>query len=521
MEIDENGVNKIAAIIDIGSNEIKMKISQVTKGNISDLEILEYPINIGHEVFSERKISFESIINVSEILNGYVNVLKEYGIVNYKAIATTAMRESENCEFMVDQLKVKSGINVEVIESNYEKTLIYFAIMKKIKQLNLPKDVSTLIAYIGTGSVGLALCRDDKIVFSHSIPIGYIKLRDTFTDIIESDVDVGVLMEEYLDKLLEGIRFWINKNEKLNLIITGAEVDTIFKAINQIENNIELIVKKEQIYSLYEEFNTKDINTLSSEYGISYNKIKCIHSVLAIYMCILKVTKAERINLLKVELSDIMMEQMLIPNARKELEYNIIENALSSARNICKYYNSNEKHCETLENYACTIFDRLKKFHGLNQRRRLLLQIACILHECGSSINPYNSFENVFNTIKNCNIYGLSHEENLIIACIASHNELAVNKYQSELQNKLTTKNKLIISKLTAIFIVSNALDNSEKQKLSQVKVRINKDELIISGESNQNVMLEKWAVDRCNSYFKEIFGLKLRLSIRPENLII
>ena len=40
--------NKIAAVIDIGSNMLKMRVSQLKKTEIVDIDILEYPLCLGH-----------------------------------------------------------------------------------------------------------------------------------------------------------------------------------------------------------------------------------------------------------------------------------------------------------------------------------------------------------------------------------------------------------------------------------------------------------------------------------------
>ena len=59
---------KIAAVIDIGSNMLKMRISQLKKGEIVNLDRLEYPLHLGHEAFHDGKISFESLRELSSAL---------------------------------------------------------------------------------------------------------------------------------------------------------------------------------------------------------------------------------------------------------------------------------------------------------------------------------------------------------------------------------------------------------------------------------------------------------------------
>ena len=69
---------KTAAVINIGSNRVRMLVSQLKKGEVSPVDLLEHPIALGHEVFSTGKVSFETLRELSSILRGFSNVLKEY-----------------------------------------------------------------------------------------------------------------------------------------------------------------------------------------------------------------------------------------------------------------------------------------------------------------------------------------------------------------------------------------------------------------------------------------------------------
>lgn len=64
------------------------------QGRRQQLELLEHPLRIGHEVFTSGRISVETVRRLSEILRGYSQVMKEYGVTEYRAIATTALREA-------------------------------------------------------------------------------------------------------------------------------------------------------------------------------------------------------------------------------------------------------------------------------------------------------------------------------------------------------------------------------------------------------------------------------------------
>ena len=160
--------SSVAGVIVIGSNVIKMKISQIYRSKIVDLETLEYPISIGHEVFSTGKISFNSVREISSILSGYLKLFDEYKIINYKVLGTTAFREAENREFVIDQLRVQNGLNVEILELNYEEMLICSNIIRQIDNNESEEQSGKIIANISSGNLGLSLYENGAVKFSHN-----------------------------------------------------------------------------------------------------------------------------------------------------------------------------------------------------------------------------------------------------------------------------------------------------------------------------------------------------------------
>jgi len=164
--------NKIAAVIDIGSNMLKMRVSQLKKTEIVDIDILEYPLCLGHEVFANGKISFESLRELSGILHGYSVIMSEYGVGQCKVVATTALREAMNRFYVVDQLKIQNDMTVQVLEDDQEKTLIYSEILDSINTMENKKGENALISYIGAGTIGFSVYNGKRMIFSQNIPMG-------------------------------------------------------------------------------------------------------------------------------------------------------------------------------------------------------------------------------------------------------------------------------------------------------------------------------------------------------------
>ena len=157
----------------------------------------------------------------------------------------------------------------------------------------------------------------------------------------------------------------------------------------------------------------------------------------------------------------------------------------------------------------------MKGAHGLNQRKRLILELATILHECGHSVNSKRHLISTFDLIKNIDIYGMTDNEMLYIAYVSRYNEYDVPSFEESEFQSLSDEERLVISKLVAIFLVANSLDKSQKQKLSDIKVKLAGDNLIITAESNENLFLEKWAFEQSAPLFKEVFGVTPQLIVK------
>ena len=154
------------------------------------------------------------------------------------------------------------------------------------------------------------------------------------------------------------------------------------------------------------------------------------------------------------------------------------------------------------------IFDTLKKTHGLGIRERLLLQVATILHDCGKYVSLANSAQCAYNIIMSSEILGLSHSEREMVAHIVLFNSLPLKTYDC-VNEKLTREEYLIVAKLSAILRVSNALDQSHKQKIKNLKFALKNKELVITAEVLEDISLEKALFEDKTAYFESVFSIK------------
>ena len=121
----KDGIETVAAI-DVGSNSIRMVIAQIkSDGTVEILEELNKPTDIGRDTFSTGKIEVETIYEVSDILKGYSNLMNDYKIKTYHAVSTSGIREAQNRQFVLEQIRIRTGILVDIISSAEERFYSY------------------------------------------------------------------------------------------------------------------------------------------------------------------------------------------------------------------------------------------------------------------------------------------------------------------------------------------------------------------------------------------------------------
>lgn len=516
--VNKTKYGKIAAVIEIGSSFVKMKICQRKKDGILPVDQLEYPLRIGHEVFHLGAISFECLKELTHILRGFQTVLEEYQVEDYQVVATTALREAKNKSFVCDQLRVQNRMQVKILEDNQEKNLIYSEVLKAISKDTEKKGrtfTTTLVSHIGTGSIGLSLFDGTCLHFSQNISIGSLKLHDVLGSIQDDTEEFYDVVEEYLEALLGRVVLPVPEKSIDGMVVTGNEIELIAKLCDIPLENDAYCIPTETITALFQTVRSMNPDTISVRYQLNEEQAEMLYSALAIYVRLLKMTQSKSILAPKVELWDPLMRHMLIPDAEAEYWESTQRNAIACAKTFAQRYRCSEKHAAQISQYACKIFDRIQRIHGLDQRHRMILELSAILHESGYFVDSKFHRESTFDLIQNIDLCGVTYEEMLMTAYVARFNEMGTPNYDDLDFIHIPEEQKVICSKLAAIFRLANALDKSHRQKIKSFKVKLEEERLIITIQSDENVRLEQWAFALCSPFFKDVFGIQPCLALQ------
>ena len=155
----------VFAAIDVGSFELELCIYEVlSKNEMRQIDHLRHMIPLGKDTYRTGKISYRLVEEMCQVLERFSQVMKAYKVEDFRAYATTAMREAQNNKIVLDQIKVRTGIEIRILSNSEQRFLGYKAIAMKEAEFQKIIQKGTAIADVSFGSMQISLFDKDRLV---------------------------------------------------------------------------------------------------------------------------------------------------------------------------------------------------------------------------------------------------------------------------------------------------------------------------------------------------------------------
>jgi exopolyphosphatase/guanosine-5'-triphosphate,3'-diphosphate pyrophosphatase len=288
-------IKKYAAI-DIGSNAMRLLISNIVEvtekpTQFSKSSLVRVPIRLGQDAFTVGEISEENIDRMLDAMTAYRLLMKVHKVEKYLAFATSAMREAYNGKEVVELIKKKVGIDIEIIDGKKEAAIIASTDLKFL----LKTDETYLYVDVGGGSTEFSLFNNGKMVVSKSFRVGTVRLLNNM---------VHEIVWHEIEK-------WIKCNtqdyDHVSLIGSGGNINKLFKMSGKPQ---EKPLSYMYINSQYASLNAMTYEQRISELGLNEDRADVIIPAVKIYLNAMKWSRAQNIYVPKIGLSDGIIKAM-------------------------------------------------------------------------------------------------------------------------------------------------------------------------------------------------------------------
>lgn len=183
----------IQAIIDIGSNTIRLAIYQIAEGNMNLVMKKKNLVGLAAYI-KEGKMQSAGIAKAAVILKEYKEFLEFFQIHAVTAFTTAALRNAKNSADAIRQITEASGVPIRVLSGDEEATYDFIG---ATHDLTSPDG---LLIDIGGASTEIVVYKDHHLCQKVSLPIGSLALH---TEKVESLLPVA---EEIASMRMQVIR---------------------------------------------------------------------------------------------------------------------------------------------------------------------------------------------------------------------------------------------------------------------------------------------------------------------------
>ncbi len=286
----------ILAAIDIGSNAARLLISEAATykdGTVdyTKLVLLRIPLRLGFDVFDTGLISNDKKNLLVDTLKAYKLLMGIYKVEQFRACATSAMRDARNAKEILDEAEKVTGIKVEVITGQEEANIIYETHIAD----NLSLNKAYLYVDVGGGSTEVTLYAQNQLVFKESFNIGTIR----------------VLHDKVSDEQWEHMKWYIKTHVKdyqpIEAIGTGGNINKIF-SISKRKEGKPLPVDLLKDY--YKELSYTTVEERKHLYHFRDDRADVIVPALQIFISIMRWANADEIYVPKIGLADGLIKMM-------------------------------------------------------------------------------------------------------------------------------------------------------------------------------------------------------------------
>jgi exopolyphosphatase / guanosine-5'-triphosphate,3'-diphosphate pyrophosphatase len=289
------------AVVDIGSNAIRLQISNVLEYNkqvtFKKIEYVRFPLRLGNDVFSVRKINPINEAKFIKLMQSFKLLIELFEVDDYHICATSAMRESKNGHEIVNKVLEETGLKIHIIDGNKEAELINKAIAHTITEKTY------LHIDVGGGSTELNLYVNKEKIAANSFKIGSVR-RLSASD----SPEVWQKMKQWVQENVK------KKYGKVTAIGTGGNINKVFELAKEKKGKALPIKKLEEVKSFIESYTYEErLNILQ----LNNDRADVIIPASEIYLAVMSFANSDKILVPDVGLKDGML-QMLYDKTKKK-----------------------------------------------------------------------------------------------------------------------------------------------------------------------------------------------------------
>jgi exopolyphosphatase/guanosine-5'-triphosphate,3'-diphosphate pyrophosphatase len=430
--------------------------------------------------------------------------------VRYRAVATSAVREAANSDSFLDRVRLRTGLEVEIIDGSEENRLTYLAVRQALRGHDVWTSGGAVLVEIGGGSGDISFLRRGEPVHSGTYALGAIRMRQSLGSWHGSHTDRMRLLRRHIHNVVEDIRRDVPMREAQHFVALGGDVRFAAARIGGDGNgrNGYRVVSRDAFFEFHDTVTALEVDDLVAEYRLPLADAETLVPALMAYRELLAETAAQTILIPEASLRAGLLLDLGGTEGRglEEMRTQV----LSGAAALGEKYRYDAAHGTKVAALAVRLFDELRSEHGLPDRDRLLLEVAALLHDVGIFIGLRAHHRHSLYILTHSEIFGLSQDDMAIVANVARYHRRGMPVKSHPEFLALERERRVDVLKMAAILRLANALDADHLQKVNDVRLVRDSEPWILEADGAGDLTMERLAALSRSDLFTDVFGRRL-----------
>ena len=287
------------AAIDIGSNAVRLLIKKVKEDEtvlnkrLSKVLLLRVPLRLGFDVFSLGEVSETKAVKLRRLMKAFRQLMKIYDVTDYRACATSAMRDARNGKSIIKKILKDTGISIEVIDGQEEARMIY----NNHIECMADRTGNYIYVDVGGGSTEINLISNGELKNSRSYNIGTVRMLS------------GMVKEEEKEALRTDLIGLAAEYAPISIIGSGGNINKLFRLADKKDKKASLL-PVESLREIYEALQALPAEQRIKQYKLKPDRADVIVPAAEIFLEVATNVKATGIIVPTIGLSDGIIDSL-------------------------------------------------------------------------------------------------------------------------------------------------------------------------------------------------------------------
>ncbi|WP_300728074.1 Ppx/GppA family phosphatase [uncultured Bacteroides sp.] len=321
------------AAIDIGSNAVRLLIKQVEEGgekpHFSKVLLLRVPLRLGFDVFAMGKISEKREKNMIRLMKAFSHLMKIYDVEDYRACATSAMRDAKNGPEIIKNIEKKTGIHIEIIDGQEEAKIVYNNHIEYMKD----RTGNYMYVDVGGGSTEINLLSQGELVCSRSYNIGTVRILNE------------AVKDSEWERLKNDLAELAQSYPKANIIGSGGNINKLYR-LSEKKDKKQLRMTIASLDELHQKLKALTVEERMAQFELKADRADVIVPAGDIFLTIARILGSEYVYVPVIGLSDGIIDDLYMRNQEKLKESYLLKEKKNDKKTTTKESNKIEKKAD-------------------------------------------------------------------------------------------------------------------------------------------------------------------------------